>query len=66
MSDLFDLKGHRALVTGAGSGLGKQFAKTLAAAGAEVVLAARRHEKLKATATEIGRASCRERVFRAV
>ncbi|WP_405233830.1 SDR family NAD(P)-dependent oxidoreductase [Lentisalinibacter salinarum] len=62
MSDLFDLKGHRALVTGAGSGLGKQFAKTLAAAGAEVVLAARRHEKLKATATEIdnagGTAAC--------
>jgi NAD(P)-dependent dehydrogenase (short-subunit alcohol dehydrogenase family) len=49
-------------VTGAGSGLGKQFAKTLAAAGAEVVLAARRREKLKATATEIdnagGTAAC--------
>ncbi|MEJ2603152.1 MAG: SDR family NAD(P)-dependent oxidoreductase [Gammaproteobacteria bacterium] len=62
MNDLFDLSGHRALVTGAGSGLGKQFAKTLASAGAEVVLAARRREKLEETAKEIdsagGTAAC--------
>lgn len=53
MNAAFDLSGHRALVTGAGTGLGKQFAKTLAAAGAEVVLAARRRSKLKETAKEI-------------
>lgn len=35
--DLFRLDGKRALVTGAGSGLGRVFARTLAGAGAEVV-----------------------------
>lgn len=46
----FDLKGKLALVTGAGSGLGRQFAVTLAEAGAAVALAARRREKLEETA----------------
>jgi NAD(P)-dependent dehydrogenase (short-subunit alcohol dehydrogenase family) len=42
-----DLSGRVAFVTGASSGLGAQFARTLARAGAAVVLAARRVEKLK-------------------
>jgi len=42
-----DLSGRVALVTGASSGLGAQFARTLAEAGAAVVLGARRIEKLK-------------------
>ncbi|MDD2547179.1 MAG: SDR family oxidoreductase [Burkholderiaceae bacterium] len=42
-----DLAGRVALVTGASSGLGAQFARTLARAGAGVVLASRRLEKLK-------------------
>ena len=42
-----DLSGRVALVTGASSGLGAQFARTLARAGAGVVLASRRLEKLK-------------------
>lgn len=43
----FRLDGQRALVTGASSGLGLHFAQTLAQAGAEVVLAARRLERLE-------------------
>jgi len=50
---MFDLSGQRALVTGASSGLGWGFAKALAEAGAEVVLAARRMGKLEALASEI-------------
>lgn len=42
-----DLSGRVAFITGASSGLGAQFARTLARAGAAVVLAARRIEKLK-------------------
>jgi len=41
------LAGRKALITGASSGLGAHFAKTLAAQGAEVVLAARRLGKLE-------------------
>jgi NAD(P)-dependent dehydrogenase (short-subunit alcohol dehydrogenase family) len=46
LSSLFDLTGHRALVTGASGGLGLHFARTLARAGASVALAARRADKL--------------------
>ena len=42
-----DLSGRVAFITGASSGLGAQFARTLASAGAAVVLASRRVEKLK-------------------
>ena len=42
----FRLDGQRALITGASSGFGAHFAQLLAAAGAEVVLAARRVDKL--------------------
>jgi NAD(P)-dependent dehydrogenase (short-subunit alcohol dehydrogenase family) len=41
MSYNIDLSGRVALVTGASSGLGAQFAKTLARSGAAVVLAGR-------------------------
>ena len=53
MAYTIDLSGRVAFVTGASSGLGAQFAKTLAAAGAGVVLAARRVERLKALRAEI-------------
>lgn len=47
MNPGIDLSGKVALVTGASSGLGEQFALTLAKAGAQVVLASRRVERLK-------------------
>jgi NAD(P)-dependent dehydrogenase (short-subunit alcohol dehydrogenase family) len=53
MAYTIDLSGRVAFVTGASSGLGAQFAKTLAAAGAGVVLAARREDRLKALRAEI-------------
>ena len=51
---IFRLDGRRALVTGASGGLGAHFARTLHAAGAEVVLAARRVEACAAIAAELG------------
>jgi len=53
MTTHYDLTGKLALVTGASSGLGEHFAKTLAAQGATVVLAARRLEKLNALKQDI-------------
>lgn len=47
MAYTIDLSGRIAFITGASSGLGAQFARTLARAGAAVVLASRRVEKLK-------------------
>ncbi|MBK7049783.1 MAG: hypothetical protein RL710_2679 [Pseudomonadota bacterium] len=47
MAYSMDLSGRVAFVTGASSGLGAQFARTLSRAGAAVVLASRRIEKLK-------------------
>jgi NAD(P)-dependent dehydrogenase (short-subunit alcohol dehydrogenase family) len=48
-----NLEGKIALVTGASSGLGARFARVLALAGARVVLAARRVERLKELRAEI-------------
>jgi NAD(P)-dependent dehydrogenase (short-subunit alcohol dehydrogenase family) len=53
MAYSIDLSGRVALITGASSGLGTQFAKTLATAGAAVVLAGRRIERLKTLRAEI-------------
>jgi NAD(P)-dependent dehydrogenase (short-subunit alcohol dehydrogenase family) len=53
MAYSIDLSGRVAFVTGASGGLGAQFARTLASAGAAVVLASRRVEKLKALRAEI-------------
>lgn len=52
-AEIFSLKGRVALVTGASSGLGVQFAKALADNGAVVVLVARRAGRLKALKDEI-------------
>ena len=53
MSFVIDLKGKIAFVTGASSGLGTQFAKSLSEAGATVVLSARRVDRLEALQKEI-------------
>ena len=53
MKARFDVRGKRAIVTGASSGLGRQFALTLAGEGAHVALAARRVDRLEALAGEI-------------
>ena len=50
---LLDLAGRAAIVTGAGSGLGRHFALTLARAGARVAVAGRLMEPLLAVAEEI-------------
>ena len=46
MKDIFDLTGRVALVTGCSGGLGVQMANALAARGANLVIIARRYEKL--------------------
>ncbi|HXX09464.1 MAG TPA: SDR family NAD(P)-dependent oxidoreductase [Pseudolabrys sp.] len=52
-SEMFSLKGRVALVTGASSGLGVQFAKALADNGAAVALVARRLDRLGTLKKEI-------------
>ncbi len=53
MSNLFDLTGKTALVTGASGVLGAHFARVLATAGASVALAARRTDRLESLADDI-------------
>ena len=53
MSGLFDVSKETILVTGASLGLGRQFARVLAAHGAAVALAARQIDKLKNLEQEI-------------
>src|SRR5204862_4332331 len=51
---LFDLTGQVAVVTGASSGLGERFARVLHGAGASVVAAARRTDRLADLAASVG------------
>ena len=52
-TQLFSLQGHTALVTGAGSGLGKYMAHALLHAGANLILVGRTLDRLEASADEI-------------
>jgi NAD(P)-dependent dehydrogenase (short-subunit alcohol dehydrogenase family) len=62
--DSWKLAGRTALITGASSGLGRHLAVTLARAGARIVAAARRGDRVRALAEEIaslpGDGACRE------
>ncbi len=49
----YDLSGKLALITGAGRGIGKACARSLASAGAEVVLTARSANQLELVQNEI-------------
>jgi len=51
--DLFDLAGKTAIVTGGGSGIGRQMARALAEAGANVVVCARKVERCEEAAAEL-------------
>lgn len=50
---LFDLTGKVALITGGSKGLGKQMARALAAAGADIIIASRHEDELKAALAEV-------------
>jgi len=53
LDQLFGLQGKVALVTGASSGLGVEFAQGLAMAGADIAVVARRLERLQAVAKQL-------------
>ena len=53
MSDLFDLSGQVAIVTGTSRGLGQYFARALAKAGADLVLTSRKRESLQQMEEEV-------------
>lgn len=59
ISKRWELGGKVALVTGASGGLGAHFARVLAAAGAEVIIAARREEAMSQVASSIRKAGGR-------
>jgi 3-oxoacyl-[acyl-carrier protein] reductase len=53
VTKLFDLSGKTAIVTGGGTGIGRQMAQGLAEAGADLVLCARKAERCEQAASEL-------------
>jgi serine 3-dehydrogenase (NADP+) len=58
MHEMNSLSGKTAIITGASAGIGEATAHMLAKAGARVLLVARREERLRALAEEIGGDAC--------
>ena len=56
---MFSYAGKKAVVTGAGRGIGRQIALDFARQGADVVLAARTREQIEAVAGEVGQSVLR-------
>jgi NAD(P)-dependent dehydrogenase (short-subunit alcohol dehydrogenase family) len=59
VQELFDLSGKTAIVTGGGSGIGRQMAGALAELGANLVLCARKVERCKDAAAELAKLGVR-------
>ena len=59
VQELFDLTGRVAIVTGGGTGLGRQAADALAEAGADLVLCARKAERCEQAAAELAETGVR-------
>lgn len=59
MNDLFDLTGRAAVILGGSGGLGREMASALAEAGADVMLAARSPDALRAAADDLAAATGR-------
>ena len=51
---MFELKGKKALITGASGGIGGEIARTLHKAGADIAISGTRLESLNSLAEEIG------------
>jgi NAD(P)-dependent dehydrogenase (short-subunit alcohol dehydrogenase family) len=64
-TDLFDLTGRIALVTGGSRGLGREMARAFADLGADVVIASRKQDSCDAAAAEIAKATGRRVLGRA-
>lgn len=60
-SDIVTFIFYVSVITGSTDGIGKQYARELARRGLNVVLVSRSHEKLQATAKEIGKRYCVEK-----
>src|SRR5438132_13139059 len=64
VQDLFDLSGKTAIVTGGGSGIGRQMAQALAELGADIVLCARKVERCEQAAAELSELGVRTLALR--
>jgi NAD(P)-dependent dehydrogenase (short-subunit alcohol dehydrogenase family) len=60
MSDLFNLQGKVALITGGSKGLGKAMARALAQAGADILISSRHEDELKSALQEILQGTTRQ------